>query len=412
MGMNSLAGFRVIDLSHVIAGPTASHYLAQEGAEVIKVEHPAKGDILRGGAREALDAGISVSFAAINGGKQSLALDLKHPRCRELLFGLIRSADVFIENFRPGATARLGFDYAAVKAAKPDIIYASISGFGQEGAWGTRAAYDHVVQSAVGIPMMQGVEGEDPMKVGFPVVDSATGMIAAQALLAAIIRRLRTGAGAYLDISMAQAALQLMWPDAARAGVSGEDAARIGNRGFSGSPGGGTWRCADGWVSTAANTAAQFRIFCEVIGAAEVLSDATLLDTDALTAGQGFVVARDRPRLESVLIQAVAKFSTADLEARLAARDVPCAQLVTLAGFLKRALAGGMLTLPARQTAYAHGTLVDFGGGFKADGADGAALPQAPRLGQHTAAILRGLGVEQREIDSLAAQGQIKLAAA
>ena len=114
MGMNSLEGIRVIDLSHVIAGPTASHYLAQEGAEVIKVEHPAKGDILRGGAREMLDTGISIGFAAINGGKQSLAIDLKQPRCRELLMALVRSADVFIENFRPGATARLGFDYAAV----------------------------------------------------------------------------------------------------------------------------------------------------------------------------------------------------------------------------------------------------------------------------------------------------------
>ena len=409
MGMNSLEGIRVIDLSHVIAGPTASHYLAQEGAEVIKVEQPAKGDILRGGAREQLADGISIGFAAINGGKQSLALDLKQARCRELLMTLVRSADVFIENFRPGATARLGFDYAAVKAVKPDIIYASISGFGQEGAWGTRAAYDHVVQSAVGMTMMQGVEGEDPLKVGFPVIDTATGMIAAQALLAAIIRRLRTGEGAYLDVSMAQAALQLMWPDAARAGVSGEDAPRIGNRGFSGSPGGGTFRCADGWVSTAANTARQFRIFCAVIGVPQVPDDPALLDTDALKAGQGFVVARDRLRLELLLEQAVAKFAAADLEARLVAHDVPCAQLVTLAGFLQRALAGGMLTLPARKTTYANGTLIDFGGGFKADGKDGEALPRAPRLGQHTAPILRGLGVNQNEIDALAAQGALKL---
>ena len=409
MGMNSLEGIRVIDLSHVIAGPTASHYLAQEGAEVIKVEQPAKGDILRGGAREQLADGISIGFAAINGGKQSLALDLKQPRCRELLMTLVSTADVFIENFRPGATARLGFDYAAVKAVKPDIIYASISGFGQEGAWGPRAAYDHVVQSAVGMTMMQGVEGEDPLKVGFPVIDTATGMIAAQALLAAIIRRLRTGEGAYLDVSMAQAALQLMWPDAARAGVSGEDAPRIGNRGFSGSPGGGTFRCADGWVSTAANTARQFRIFCEVIGVPQVPDDPALLDTDALKAGQGFVVARDRLRLELLLEQAVAKFAAADLEARLVAHDVPCAQLVTLAGFLQRALAGGMLTLPARKTTYANGTLIDFGGGFKADGKDGEALPRAPRLGQHTAPILRGLGVNQNEIDALAAQGALKL---
>ncbi len=411
MNMNALDGMRVIDLSHVIAGPTASHYLALQGAEVIKVEHPAKGDILRGRAADALDDGISIGFAAINGGKQSLAMDLKEPRCREWLGKLIATADVFIENFRPGATARLGFDYAAVRAIKSDIVYASISGFGQEGSWGRRAAYDHVVQAAVGMTMMQGVEGADPLKVGFPVIDTATGMIAAQAILAALIRRLRFGDGAYLDISMAQAALQLMWPDAARATVTGADAPRIGNRGFSGSPGGSTFRCADGWVSTAANTASQFRIFCDVIGLAQVLDDASLIDVAALKAGAGFVTATDAPRLQALLAAAISRISAADLEARLSARDVPCARLGTLADFLKRAMAGGLLTLPQRRTDYARGALTDFGGGYKADRNDGAALPRAPHLGEHTADILRGLGVARSEIDALAARGVLRTSA-
>lgn len=410
MGMNALAGIRVIDLSHVIAGPTASHYLALEGAEVIKVERADKGDILRGPAVDQIDDGISIGFAAINGGKQSLAIDLKHPRCRELLGQLIASADVFIENFRPGATARLGFDYAAVKAVKPDIIYASISGFGQEGTWGPRAAYDHVVQSAVGMAMMQGNDGDDPLKVGFPVIDSATGLVAAQALLAAIIRRLRTGQGAYLDISMAQAALQLMWPDASRAAHTGHDAARIGNRGFSGSPGGSTFRCADGWVSTAANTAGQFRIFCEVLGLTHVLDDPALLDVAALNSGNGFVAATNPARLQALLAEAIGRFAAADLEAQLGARDVPCARLVTLAGFLKRAMAGGMLTLPLRRTVYPNGTFTDFGSGCKADGEDGAALARAPRHGQHTAAILKTLGVQQAEIEALSSQGVVRVA--
>ena len=252
--MNALHGMRVIDLSHVIAGPTASHYLALEGAEVIKIEHPAKGDILRGGARDLLADGIPVGFAAINGGKQSLAMDLTQARAKELLAALITTADVFIENFRPGAVARLGFDDARVRAIKPDIVYVSISGFGQEGRWGRRAAYDHVVQAATGMTMLQGSPEQEPIKVGFPVVDTATGMVAGQAIMAALIRRLRHGVGAYLDISMAQAALQLMWPDAARAGVSGRDAPRVGNRGFSGSPGAACFRCVDGWIATAANT--------------------------------------------------------------------------------------------------------------------------------------------------------------
>ena len=408
MGLNALEGIRVLDLSHVIAGPTASHYLALEGAEVIKVERPDRGDILRGRAHDMLDDGISIGFAAINGGKQSLAIDLKKARCRELLRALISTTDVFIENFRPGATARLGFDYATVKAIKPDIIYASISGFGQEGTWGPRAAYDHVVQSAVGMTMMQGSQDEDPLKVGFPVIDTATGMVASQAIMAAVIRRLRKGSGAYLDISMAQAALQLMWPDASRAGHSGMDALRIGNRGFSGSPGGSTFRCADGWVSTAANTPGQFRIFCEVLGVTHVLDDASLLDVAALSSGKGFVAATDGPRLQTLLAEAIGRFSAADLEAKLGARDVPCAQLLTLAVFLKRAMKGGMLTLPLRSTPYPNGALIDFGSGYKADFEDGAALAPAPRLGQHTTGILEQLGVTPEEIKALVASGAIR----
>ena len=197
MGLQALQGIRVLDLSHVIAGPTASHYLALEGAEVIKVESPGKGDILRASrAGDQLDDRVSVGFAALNAGKQSLAIDLKQTRGRELLAQWIARADVFIENFRPGATARLGFDYEAVRAIKPDIIYASISGFGQEGEWAPRPAYDHVVQSAMGMGMLQGEAGQDPVKVGFPVIDSATGMVAAQAILAALFRRERQGVGA------------------------------------------------------------------------------------------------------------------------------------------------------------------------------------------------------------------------
>lgn len=407
--MDALAGIRVIDLSHVIAGPTASHYLALQGAEVIKVENPWSGDILRNGVRDRLDQGITVGFAAINGGKKSLAIDLKEPRCRDALMALVKTADVFIENFRPGAVARLGFDHAAVKAVKPDIIYASISGFGQEGAWGRRAAYDHVVQSAVGMAMMQGIEGSDPLKVGFPVIDTATGMIGAQAILSALIRRLRGGAGTYLDISMAQAALQLMWPEASRAAVSGSDAPRVGNRGFSGSPGGSTFRCSDGWVSTAANTARQFRALCSVVGVPEVLEDPALLDLDALARGAGFVVPVDRERLQTILEAAILRIPGAELEARLAAEDVPCARLVTLAEFIKRAASEKLMTLPQRRTAYAQGTLLDFGAGYRADRSDGEPPAPAPRLGQNTAALLAEAGLSAAQIEALAAESKARV---
>lgn len=407
MSLNALHGVRVLDLSHVIAGPTASHYLALEGAEVIKVEQPGKGDILRGGARDPLDAGVNVGFAAINGGKKSLALDLKSAAGKQLLRRLIASADVFIENFRPGAVARLGFDFESVRALRPDIVYASISGFGQEGAWGPRAAYDHVVQSAIGMSMLQGLEGEDPMKVGFPVIDTATGMVGAQAILAALLRRFREGKGAYLDISMAQAGLQLMWPDAARAAFNGHDAPRVGNRGFSGSPGAATFRCADGWISTAGNTLRQFSALCEVLGLTGVPQDPELIDQAALQRG-GFLVARDPERLHQLLAQAMRQRPAAELEQQLALRDVPCARLRRLSEVVAQAQDSKVMTLPVRKTAYPQGVMTDFGPGYKADRAAEPVLPPAPRLGQHTREILGALGLGAAELDELTEAGTIQ----
>lgn len=409
MGLQALQGIRVLDLSHVIAGPTASHYLALEGAEVIKVEHPARGDILRGGRpADQLDQGVSVGFAAINGGKQSLAIDLKHPRARALLAQLVGTCDVFIENFRPGAVARLGFDEPAVRALRPDVVYASISGFGQEGEWANRPAYDHVVQSAMGMSMLQGEAGQDPMKVGFPVVDTATGLVAAQAILAALFRRQRTGSGARLDISMAQAALQLMWPEVAKVGISGQDAPRVGNRGFSGSPGAATFACADGWLSVAANTPAQFRALCAELGLPDLTVQPDLIDQQALSRG-GFVVGLAPERIHRMLSEAMGQRTAGDVEAALTLMKVPCAALRPLSEILPDLLRTQRMTLPVRQTIYPTGVMQDFGAGYLADGATGEALAPAPRLGQHTQSILRDLRLDDAEIDDLSQQGIIRL---
>lgn len=409
MGMGALTGIKVLDLSHVIAGPTASHYLALEGAEVIKVEAPDHGDILRQGRPgQALDQGVSIGFAAINAGKQSLAIDLKHPKARPVIEGLIARCDVFIENYRPGAVARLGLDHARVAQLRPDIVYASISGFGQQGAWAKRAAYDHVVQAAMGMSSLQGDADQDPMKVGFPVVDTATGVLAAQAIVMALFRRLRTGQGAHLDLSMSQAALQLMWPEVAKVDQSGQDSPRVGNRGFSGSPGAATFQCADGWLATAANTQAQFRALCAVLGLPSVPDDPELIDQAAL-AGGGFLVARDAARLHGLLCAAMRQRHKAELEAALAAAGVPCATVRTLHEALEQVGDGERMTLPVRHTRYPGGVVRDFGGGYLADGTVGEPMAPAPRLGQHTAAILQGLGLSDTAIQSLQSQAVVRL---
>jgi crotonobetainyl-CoA:carnitine CoA-transferase CaiB-like acyl-CoA transferase len=376
-------GMRVVDLSHVIAGPTCGHYLARHGAEVIKVEPPGRGDVLRvGGGRAQVDEGVSVGFAAINAGKRSVAVDLKTPGGVAAVLALARDADVFVENWTPGVAGRLGLGYDAVRAVRPDIVYASISGYGQEGGWSPRGAYDHVVQAMTGMMSLQGEADDPPIKVGFPVIDAAAGMMAAQAVLAALLRRARGGGGAYLDVSMAQAAVHLMLSPAVLAEHEGRDRPRPGNRGFSGSPGAATFRCDDGWIATAANTPAQFATLCRLLGVEDVLADPALLDVDALARGAGFVVPRDATALHARLAAAFAGASAAALERALADARVPAARVRGLAEFMGEWAEGALATAPVARVDYPGGAVLDVGTGAKWDRTAPPPPGRAPRLGE------------------------------
>jgi crotonobetainyl-CoA:carnitine CoA-transferase CaiB-like acyl-CoA transferase len=391
--MKPMQGMRVVDISHVIAGPTCGLYLANYGAEVLKIELPGRGDVLRagGGERAHVDDGVTVGFATVNAGKRSAAVDLKEPAGVAALLDYARGADVFIENFRPGVVERLGLGYDVVRAVNPGIVYVSISGYGQEGEWSDRGAYDHVVQALTGMMSLQGNEDDPPVKVGFPVIDAAAGMVAAQSVLAALLRRARSGEGAYLDVSMAQAAVHLMLTPAVAAAVEGRDRPRVGNRGFSGSPGGATYRCADGWIATAANTPAQFATLCRVLGIEGVLSDESLLDTAAMARGAGFVAARDDAALRSRLAAAFAGFSAAALEGELAQARVPAARVRQLSEFMREWCEGTMATAPVTRVMYPGGSVPDVGTGAKWDRRAPDTPARAPRLGEHTA-DLEGAG--------------------
>lgn len=340
-----LEGVRVIDMSHVIAGPLASLYLAQFGAEVIKIETPEGGDVMRTSqmGRAGDDEGDTPSaFAALNAGKRSLAVDIRTFEGAEAVRALARKADVFIENFRPGVVAKYGLGHEAIRALRPDIVYCSISGYGQEGAWSCRGAYDHVVQALTGMMMMSG-ESPDapPLKVGFPVIDVAVGMLGALAIVAAVHRRSREGVGQHIDASMVQAALMLMYPNASSYLTSGIEPQRVGNRGYTGSPTADTYRCVDGWLATAANTPAQFRKLTAVLGLEELCSNSEAIDLKAFHApGGGFVVARDLQYLRGRFNQAFAMRSAADMEERLNAVGVPAARVRRLGEFLDEAQGG------------------------------------------------------------------------
>jgi len=205
-------GIRVIDVTHVLAGPFAAYQLAVLGADVIKVEHPDDPDQSRSsGTDKALNrSGMGTGFLTQASNKRSIALDLKKEADREILKKLVATADVFVENYRPGAFEALGLGYDALAAINPRLIYASFSAFGQEGPRGIQTAYDHVIQATSGIMAMTGTKDTHPVKLGAPVIDYATGMTGAFALSAALFQREKTGHGQRIDMAMLDVAMILM----------------------------------------------------------------------------------------------------------------------------------------------------------------------------------------------------------
>lgn len=387
--LQAMQGVRVIDMSHVIAGPLASFYLAQLGAEVIKIESPAGGDVMR--ANRSGEGDTPDGFVALNAGKHSAALDIRTPAGAAAVKELARTADVFIENFRPGVVARYGLDEASIRAINPSIVYCSISGYGQQGEWSGRGAYDHVVQALTGMMMMSGDDPDGPpIKVGFPVIDVAVGMLSALAISAALHQRARDGRGQTVDASMVQASLMLMYPNASTFLSTGVEPQRVGNRGYTGSPTADTYRCADGWLATAANTPAQFRKLTSVLGMEHLCSDARALDLEAFNSDGGFVVARDLPYLRAQFVEAFARRSAADMEVRLNAVGVPAARVRRLGEFLREVEGGGKLPLPGLQFAQGERTVRTPGLGFRAGVVPAGAPPRrgAESLGESTQRLL------------------------
>ena len=399
-----LEGIRVIDMSHVIAGPMASFLLTHLGAEVIKVEAPEGGDVWRAGQRKAGEGGTNTGFTALNAGKRSLAIDIRQPAGAEIVRALASTADIFIENFRPGTVARYGLDFDSIRKVRPAIVYCSISGYGQQGAYSSRGAYDNVVQALTGMMMMSG-EGEDapPMKVGFPVVDVGAGMLAALAVTAALARRAAHPEGQYIDVSMVQAALMLMYPQATSCLTFQKEIPRTGNRGFSGSPGSDTYRCNDGWLAIAANTPAQFRKLTALLGLEELCEDPQVLDLDAFNDG-GFVVPVDLPLLEGRLRAALAVHSAVDLERRLNEAGIPSAKVRRLGDFLgewqSAGMAQGFKSYPQGDR---HVRTPGPGFHFLDEGSWPA--QQGPELGGDSAAVLTGLGLDDVAISQLVTSG-------
>jgi crotonobetainyl-CoA:carnitine CoA-transferase CaiB-like acyl-CoA transferase len=382
-----LLGKRVIDVTQVLAGPYCTYQLALMGAEVIKVELPEQGDWTRaGGQDEALkEAGYSLGFLTQNSNKKSVTLNLKKPEGVAVLKQLIESADVFVENFKPGTAAGLGIGYEDVKGLNPRLVYASLSAYGQDGPIGHRPAYDHIIQGMVGIMHTTGTPETVPNKVGSPYIDYATGLMGAFAVVSALLERERTGEGQRVDVAMLDTAMLLMASLAVSTCATGVSPPPTGNEAFSGSPSSGTYETQDGLIMLAANNERQFQTLCQAIGRTELTEDprfaapparkqnaaalraefAAIFQTKTAAEWEAFL---DQSRVPGVRVR---RMHETLAEPQLAARGLM--QPIRLDGLDRQ------VALPSL--------------GFKANGAAVPPTESPPRLGQHTEEVLGALGL-------------------
>ena len=291
-----LGGIRVIDLSRIVAGPLATQILSDYGAEVIKVEHPRGGDDSRHWAPPRAPDGQASYFFAVNRGKRSITIDLKHARGRALVVDLVRGGDVLIENFKPGTMDDLGLGYETLRAVNRRLVYCSISGFGQTGPYRERAGYDAIMQGFTGLMAITGEPDGAPVKVGVALVDVITALYAHGAILAALHHRERTGEGQYLELSLMECGIAALINAATAYLVGGEVQGRWGSAHPSLVPY-QAFRARDGYLMVGAGNERLWRTFCDVLGDGEMARDARFDSNAKRVAARGELVERIEARL-------------------------------------------------------------------------------------------------------------------
>ena len=260
-----LEHIRVLDLTRIRAGPTAVRQLADWGASVVKIERPGDTGGTMGGAR------LGPDFQNLHRNKRSMALNLKSPAGRDVFLRLAESADVIVENYRPDVKHRLGIDYETVRVRNPRIVYASISGFGQDGPYGALPGFDQVAQGMGGLMSITGAPGQGPMRAGIPVADLAAGLYTANGILTAIVGRERTGVGQWVQCSLLQAQVAMLDFQAERWLLDGEVPGQAGNDHPTAIPT-GVFETEDGHINIAATGEAIYERFCNVMGHPEWLT--------------------------------------------------------------------------------------------------------------------------------------------
>lgn len=396
-GFRPLAGKRVIDLSQVLAGPFATYQLALMGAEVLKIEKPGEGDWTRHGGpdMDLAGKGLGLNFLAHNAEKKSVTLDLKTDDGLAALKKLIATADVFVENFKPGVAERLGLGFEAVRAMRPGIVYCSISAYGQDGPFSPRPAYDHVIQGMCGIMLTTGQKGDGPTKVGAPYVDYATGMNAAMAVMSGLLEVQRTGKAVQLDVAMLDTALMLMASLVTQHLTSGWEPAQNGNEAWSQSPSSGAFDTSDGVLMLAANNDRQFRKLCAAVGREDILSDPRWSSSEA-RAGSAL-------ELRAELVALFKTRPAAEWEALLDGYEVPAARVRSLDEVVREDQFAARDLITEMALAGHPGPIHVPNLPFKANGANRRPDTAPSRLGADTEAVLTAVGFSEDDLARLRA---------
>ncbi len=402
-----LEGIRVIDLTRILAGPFATMLMADLGADVIKVEQPGTGDPARGNGpflsasgEETPEQQFSTYFLSINRGKRSIAVDLSKPEGRELLLRLAETADVLIENFRPGAMEKLGLGYDAVRARNPRLVMCSVSGFGQTGPYAHRPALDVIVQGMGGMLSITGEPGRGPVRPGASIGDITAALFATVAIQSALLERERSGEGQYIDVSMLDCQVSIMENAFMRYFTLGQVPERIGTRHPSSTPF-QAFETADGYVVVAimGGSTDQWPLFCAAIDHVE------LIDDERYTTGWGRT--QHYGELIPIIEEAMRTKTTAEWVEIIGGMGVPVGPVQDIAQVAEDPQVnhrGMFVELPHPQL----GPVKFVNNPLNFSRTPGAPERVPPLLGEHTAEVLtETLGMPEAEAEELLGRGVV-----
>ncbi len=391
-------GIRIIDFSQVLAAPFAVMQLALLGAEVIKIEHPVDGDQTRGLMNIGEDQGMSPSFLAMNLNKQSLTLNLKSPQAVEIIKKLIATTDVLVENFKAGTMERLGIGYHDLKAIKPDLIYCSVTGYGQTGPKAGEAAYDGAIQASSGMMSQNGHEQTGPTRTGYMPVDMSTGLNTAFTISAALFRRANTGLGQRIDVAMMDTAIVMQAPQYSNYLNQGNLIGLIGNSSPTRQPTANVFATKDSYIQIVALRQPQVEKLFTAINAVH------LLELDAFASPEARL--SNGTQVGHAVAEQIKKETTEHWMTKLSALGIPTAEIRSLPEVMQDPQFDHrevFQTLPHPCDESQNFTVVKAGYLLDSDGPTVRTTP--PRLGQDTERVLLSLGYNESQIAIFKQQG-------